>query len=105
MTKPRQWTKWNTSDLIRARVLDIGDGYRAKNSEMGRKGLPFARAGNIDGGFEFESADILDERSLPKAGEKISRSGDVVFTSKGTVGRFAFVRDDTPTFVYSPQLC
>jgi len=28
-----------------------------------------------------------------------------VFTSKGTVGRFAFVRDDTPRFVYSPQLC
>jgi type I restriction enzyme S subunit len=29
----------------------------------------------------------------------------VVFTSKGTVGRFAFVRDGTPEFVYSPQLC
>ena len=29
----------------------------------------------------------------------------MVFTSKGTVGRFAFVKDDTPRFVYSPQLC
>ena len=28
-----------------------------------------------------------------------------MFTSKGTVGRFAFVRADTPDFVYSPQLC
>src|SRR5690242_10616410 len=101
----RQWMTWNTADLIRERLLDIGDGYRAKNIEMGSKGLPFARAGNIDGGFHFESADILDERNVPKAGEKISRSGDVVFTSKGTVGRFAFVKDDTPAFVYSPQLC
>jgi type I restriction enzyme S subunit len=39
------------------------------------------------------------------AGSKVSEAGDVVFTSKGTVGRFAFVRDDTPRFVYSPQLC
>src|SRR5690606_679284 len=38
-------------------------------------------------------------------GNKISQPGDVVFTSKGTVGRFAFVRPDTPRFVYSPQLC
>jgi type I restriction enzyme S subunit len=41
---------------------------------------------------------------LYKAGEKISRPGDVVLTSKGTVGRFAFVREETPQFVYSPQL-
>lgn len=100
-----QRTTWNTADLIRERVLDIGDGYRAKNDEMGSEGLPFARAGNIDGGFHLDSADILDQRNVPKAGQKISQSGDVVFTSKGTVGRFAFVKDDTPTFVYSPQLC
>ena len=29
----------------------------------------------------------------------------MVFTSKGTVGRFAFVRAETRTFVYAPQLC
>jgi type I restriction enzyme, S subunit len=96
---------WNTSDLIDRRVLDIGDGYRAKNNEMGSIGLPFARAGNINGGFRFDDADILEERSVSRAGEKVAQSGDVVFTSKGTVGRFAFVKDDTPRFVYSPQLC
>jgi type I restriction enzyme S subunit len=36
---------------------------------------------------------------------KRSLPGDVVFTSKGTVGRFGLVRDGTPEFVYSPQLC
>ena len=29
----------------------------------------------------------------------------MVFTSKGSVGRLAFVRETTPRFVYSPQLC
>jgi type I restriction enzyme S subunit len=68
-------------------------------------GLPFARAGNINSGFHFHDADLLDSSNVVKAGNKISRVGDVVFTSKGTVGRFALVRPGTPQFVYSPQLC
>ncbi len=99
------WTYWEVEHLIRDGVLEIGDGYRAKNSEMGRPGLPFARAGNVNGGFHFEDADILSDYSVQRAGAKVSRMGDVVFTSKGTFGRFAFVREDTPRFVYSPQLC
>jgi type I restriction enzyme, S subunit len=94
-----------TGDLIRGGVLSIGDGYRAKNSELSLKGLPFARAGNINNGFDFSEADHFPVSEKGKVGEKISKPGDVVFTSKGTVGRFAFVRETTPTFVYSPQLC
>lgn len=92
-------------DLIHQGILSIGDGYRAKNSELGKTGLPFARAGNIDDGFHFEEADCLCDESVEKAGDKASRPGDIVFTSKGTVGRFALVRETTPRFVYSPQLC
>jgi type I restriction enzyme S subunit len=102
---PARWTTWNNEQLIAEGVLEIGDGYRAKNSEMGSIGLPFARAGNIDNGFHLENADILHEISVRKAGDKLSRPGDIVFTSKGTVGRFAFVKPATPRFVYSPQLC
>ena len=93
------------SGLIAGEKLYIGDGYRAKNEELGQSGLPFARAGNIDRGFEFEGAECYPETNLDKVGKKISEAGDVVFTSKGTVGRFAFVRPSTPRFVYSPQLC
>ena len=75
------------------------------NSELSRTGLPFARAGNIGVGFWFSDADCLPEDRAHQLGKKISRPGDVVFTSKGSVGRFAFVKDDTPRFVYSPQLC
>lgn len=91
--------------LLESGSLAINDGYRAKNSELAAAGIPFARAGNIDGGFHFAGADCVPPATLSRVGVKISEPGDVVFTSKGTVGRFAFVRNDTPRFVYSPQLC
>ena len=100
-----EWSQYQVSDLIANRALVVGDGYRAKNEELSDSGLPFARAGNINDGFHFDDAGCFPEHDLQKVGNKISRPGDVVFTSKGTVGRFAFVRDDTPHFVYSPQLC
>jgi type I restriction enzyme S subunit len=100
-----EWKRYKTSELIREKLLTIGDGYRATNSEMGDEGIPFARAGNINDGFNFGTADLLKPASVVKAGEKVSQSGDVVFTSKGTVGRFAFVDSKTPQFAYSPQLC
>jgi type I restriction enzyme, S subunit len=92
-------------ELIKRKWLIIGDGYRAKNSELGAPGLPFARAGNVQRGFDFTSADHLRDDRVERAGHKISAAMDVVFTSKGTVGRFAQVRPDTERFVYSPQLC
>jgi type I restriction enzyme, S subunit len=105
-TAPRETrTTRSTGDLIAEGKLTIGDGYRAKNSELSTSGPPFARAGNIDGGFHFEDADRFPEEDLGKVGDKASQPGDVVFTSKGTVGRLAFVRATTPRFVYSPQLC
>jgi len=100
-----EWAQHQTSDLIANGKLVIGDGYRAKNEELSRHGLPFARAGNINDGFRFADADHFPEANLDRVGNKVSEPGDVVFTSKGTVGRFAFVRPETPRFVYSPQLC
>ena len=97
--------RYVTGDLIADGKLSIGDGYRAKNSELGSSGLPFARVGNIDGGFNFDDADRFPEEDLRKVGDKISQPGDVVFTSKGTVGRLALVRETTPRFVYAPQIC
>jgi type I restriction enzyme S subunit len=99
------WQRCEVASLISGNKLVVGDGYRAKNSELGKKGLPFARAGNIDGGFRFSDADRFPLENLHQLGNKVSLPGDVVFTSKGTVGRFAFVLPDTEKFVYSPQLC
>ena len=102
---PSEWKKHEVKALIDDGALEIGDGYRAKNTELVGSGVPFARAGNIKNGFQFNGADQFPEACLNRLGDKISKPGDVVFTSKGTVGRFAFVKEDTPQFVYSPQLC
>ncbi len=99
------WQPVLLAELIDQGGLLVSDGYRAKNAELGERGLPFARAGNIRDGFRLEEADLLAPQSVERAGAKIAMPDDVVFTSKGTVGRFAFVRPSTPTFVYSPQLC
>ena len=100
-----EWRQHDVSAMIAEGKLFVGDGYRAKNEELLATGLPFARVGNINGGFNFNDADHFPEENLARVGNKVSRPGDVVFTSKGTVGRFAFVRPDTPRFVYLPQLC
>ena len=96
---------YQIEQLINAGLLEIGDGYRAKNSELSTAGIPFARAANINDGFKFDAADFFPLDVIGKAGNKVSRPGDVVFTSKGTVGRFALVGAGTQRFVYSPQLC
>lgn len=100
-----KWITIRNSELIEKGILEIGDGYRAKNSEISSSGLPFVRAGNLNNGFQLDEADLLDEKSVAKAGEKISQAGDIVLTSKGSFGRFGLVRPNTPKFVYSPQLC
>jgi type I restriction enzyme S subunit len=93
------------SDLITNAVLAIGDGYRAKNEEFGSPGLPFMRAGELNNGFDTDKAESLSKSSVARAAEKVSRTGDVAFTSKGTIGRFARVTERTAKFVYSPQVC
>ncbi len=99
------WKTYSVKELIHEKKILIGDGYRAKNSELSSEGIPFARAGNINNGFLFEEADRFPIQDLKRVGDKISQPFDIVFTSKGTVGRFAYVHENTERFVYSPQLC
>lgn len=94
---------YKVEDLIQNGALLISDGYRARSDQFVPDGIPFARIPNVVGRFDFKGTDLLS-RDLVDA-VKRSRPGDVVFTSKGTVGRFALVQSNTPEFVYSPQLC
>lgn len=77
------WSRQRAETLINDGFLAIGDGYRAKNSELSNSGLPFARAGNIKDGITFSEVDYFPEGDLHKVGDKVSRIGDSVFTSKG----------------------
>lgn len=92
--------------LAAKQALSFGDGYRTKRSEHGRPGLPILRVAEVmDGRIEPALADYVAESYRSAMGGKVSRAGDVILTSKGTVGRVATIAARDPSFVYSPQLC
>ncbi len=93
-------------ELVDDGTLLINDGHRMESSELvDSGGLPFIRGGDVaEGHISFDDADYIDEELRDSFGNKVSQEGDVVITTKGSVGRFAFVRPAYPEFVYSPQL-
>jgi type I restriction enzyme S subunit len=91
-------------ELISAGTLVVGDGYRAKNSELDTTGIPFLRGRDVGEDIDVQGADLLSLDGIRKAGDKVSRPGDAFFTAKGTVGRIGRVTNWTPQFVYSPQI-
>jgi type I restriction enzyme, S subunit len=93
-------------DLIATELLEIGDGYRAKNSELGGDGPVFLRAGHLtDTGFDFADTERFRTELWPLVRGKLARPGDTVVTTKGnSTGRTGYVGEDLPTFVYSPHL-
>src|SRR5262249_45011818 len=86
---PRGWEAAVTGDLMKEGLIDIGDGYRAKNSEMtdDETGMPFVRIGNVRDGFlDLSDADRLPDSYRTRLKSKVSQSGDTVISMKGTIG-------------------
>lgn len=103
-TEPN-WIETNTGDLIKQGILEIGDGYRAKNSEFADHGLPFLRIGNIvENGLDLEDASLFPQSDLARVGDKVSRPHDCAIATKATIGRIAYFSEDSPRVVYSPQV-
>ena len=102
MTRSRETT---TAELLKDGVLEIGDGYRAKNAEfVGGGGLPFVRVADVNTTIRQEGLDELPLDQISKYGPKVSRPFDSLITMKGTVGEVAYVLESNRPFVYSPQL-
>lgn len=104
---PEGWSIAQASDLVAAGSLEIGDGYRAKNSEMTAdvSGLPFLRVANVkDGYLSLDQVDRLPRTYEDRLKSKVSHSGDTVISMKGTVGRSAYVHGMYPRLAYSPQV-
>lgn len=103
---PGTWDRVSARDLIAAGCLLINDGHRVKRSELGAKGIPFVRGGDIGQGWI--DTDVRDH-VLPQHSQgleaKLSRPWDVAFITKGTVGRAGLLRPTQPTVVFSPQVC
>jgi type I restriction enzyme, S subunit len=100
------WTSATFAELIERGDLTIGDGYRAKNNELGGSGLIFLRAGHVtDSTIDFAGVDRFHEGLSERVAHKIAKAGDAVITTKGnSTGRVTFVGDGLPPFVYSPHL-
>lgn len=102
-----EWNDQTTfADLIQKGVLEIGDGYRAKNKELGGDGLIFLRAGHVtDSHINFSGVERFHAELEPRVRSKLSKPGDAVVTTKGnSTGRTTFVTPSMPQFVYSPHL-
>jgi type I restriction enzyme S subunit len=103
---PEGWDEpMSVSELERKGLLLIGDGYRAKRTELAGVGVPFIRAGNVNGTIQTRGAELLGSTAVAKAGVKRSQTWDTVFTSKGTVGRIGLVTPTVGEVVYAPQVC
>lgn len=93
-------------ELAAQNALVFGDGYRTKRSEHGQPGLPILRVAEVmNGRIEPELVDFVADKYRHAMGAKISQPGDLILTTKGTVGRVATITAKDPMFVYSPQLC
>lgn len=92
--------------LISKGALQIGDGYRAKNDELGGDGLIFLRAGHVtDTHIDFSRAERFHAKLEPRVRSKLAKPGDAVITTKGnSTGRTTYVSASMPPFVYSPHL-
>lgn len=92
--------------LVRAGTLEIGDGYRAKNAELGGDGLIFLRSAYLqDHGFVLSNPDRFQSTDVSTFGPKVSSLNDVVITTKGnSTGRVGRIRSEQVGAVYSPHL-
>lgn len=95
------------SELAASHVITYSDGYRTKNDQLASSGYTILRAADVHHGWvTFNGKDHVDTSFKRQIGRKVAREGDLVLTTKGTIGRVAMVTGlGEQRVVYSPQLC
>jgi type I restriction enzyme S subunit len=93
-------------ELVTRGLLAIGDGYRAKNEELGNNGPIFLRSGYLqEHGWELSEPDRLERAPPASFGPKIALIEDTVLTTKGnSLGRLGLVNSTVAGAIYSPHL-
>jgi type I restriction enzyme S subunit len=93
--------------LSSAGTLIVNDGYRTKRAELGDIGFQILRVAQVqDGTLQPPSEpEFVREEFRTKIGPKLAQPGDIILTTKGTVGRTARVPITAEALVYSPQVC
>lgn len=104
--KADRWRTFTFQELIDGGLLEIGDGYRAKNDELGGDGPLFLRAGHVtDTHIDFGGVERFHAELADQVQPKLARHGDTIVTTKGnSTGRTSYVTPNMPFFVYSPHL-
>lgn len=93
-------------ELSKRGALAYSDGYRTKRAEHGQPGYRILRVADVlDNLILLNGCDYVREELIGAIGSKASQPGDVLLTTKGTVGRVAIFPGDSEQVVYSPQLC
>lgn len=93
-------------ELVAAGVLQIGDGYRTKRSEHAQEGYRIIRVADVmEDAVSLAGPDFVSTEYSKAIGTKAGQAGDILLTTKGTVGRVAVLPALDEPVVYSPQLC
>lgn len=93
-------------ELGKLGAITFGDGYRTKRSELADEGFRILRVADVFGGeIHLDSTDFVEYGRRSAIGAKAAQVGDIVLTTKGTVGRLAVFEGTGEDVVYSPQVC
>jgi type I restriction enzyme S subunit len=103
---PETWGSYSTAELLRfGAFVDVKDGNHGANhpkvSQFTETGLPFITAAQVNKySIDYDGAYKLSGEPLKRIRVGLAKSGDVIYTHKGSVGRVA-VADRT--CVLTPQ--
>lgn len=89
-------------------VLVVTDGYRTRRDQLVHdgRGAPILRVSHVqDGYIEVDKTDEISLKYESRFVVKRAVLHDVVITTKGTVGRAAWIPEEYVGHVYSPQVC
>lgn len=96
----------SVGELIISGALEMSDGYRTKRAEYAGSGFRIVRVADVsNGAVKLDGPDFVSESFAPYIGSKAGQPGDILLTTKGTVGRVAVMPQTEERVVYSPQLC
>src|SRR4051794_5263338 len=102
-------SRWQSVEELQSDgLLLVEDGnhgeYRPRRDEFVPDGVAFIRAADIrDGSVDFEGCEHINASARARIRKGVGRSGDILLSHKGTVGKLARVNGDAPLFVCSPQ--
>ena len=103
---PEKWAAYSTAELLRCGAfVDVKDGNHGANhpkvSDFSKVGLPFITAAQVNNyRIDYEGAYKLSGEPLDRIRVGFAKSGDVIYTHKGSVGRVAVADRDC---VLTPQ--